>query len=76
MGGTARVGHVQTIGIPEGVAQIEGAEERRRGRKSPRPRPRVLCIGFLTVVILAIRAHGVPRAEEDGSGEKFHISTT
>jgi len=27
VGGTARVGHVQTIGIPEGVARIEGAEE-------------------------------------------------
>jgi len=29
VGGTARVGHVQTIAIPEGVARIEGAEERR-----------------------------------------------
>ena len=27
VGGTTRVGHVQTIGIPEGVAQIKGAEE-------------------------------------------------
>jgi hypothetical protein len=75
VGGTVRVGHVRTIGIPEGVARIEGAEERRRGRKSPRPRPRGLRIEFCTFVILAIPAHGVPRAEEDGSGEKFHIST-
>ena len=27
VGGTARVGHVQTIGIPEGVAWIKGTEE-------------------------------------------------
>jgi len=27
VGGAARVGHVQTIGIPEGVARIECAEE-------------------------------------------------
>jgi len=37
VGGTARVGHVQTIGIPEGVARIEGAEERRPALTTPPP---------------------------------------
>jgi hypothetical protein len=34
-GGTAQVGHFQTIGIPEGVARIEGAEEQRPASTTP-----------------------------------------
>jgi hypothetical protein len=37
VGGTARVGCVQTIRIPEGVARIEGAEERRPASTTPPP---------------------------------------
>jgi len=37
VGETTQVGHVQTIGIPEGVAQIEGAEERRSASTTTPP---------------------------------------
>jgi len=61
VGGTARVGHVQTIGIPEGVSRIEGAEERRPVVSLLALAHGGLCVGFHTVVILAITAPGVPR---------------
>jgi hypothetical protein len=61
VGGTARVGHVQTIGIPEGVAQIEGAEERCPVISLLALAHGSLRVGFRTVVLLAITAPGVPR---------------
>jgi hypothetical protein len=50
----------QTIGIPEGVARIEGAEERRLVVSLLTLAHGGLRIEFRTVVILAITAPGVP----------------
>ena len=49
VGGTARVGHVQTTGIPEGVARIEGAEERRPASTTlPPPPSTIAAVRFFT----------------------------
>ena len=61
MGGTARVGHVQTIGIPEDVARIEGAEERRPVVSLLALAHGGLRVGLHTVVILVITAPRLPR---------------